>query len=972
MSETIYFLDDEQKLLKGVGEKEIIEDIQTKEITEDKSELMSDALSVTVLDNEKIRDAVFMAVRENESSFSMYKIITDSDPHGTLQFTGVNFAVDELSAYIVKDMRPNGKSVKEVAEQILSYTNGEWRVGYVDSALKAVSGSFYYISVKDALKQLQTFNCEVVFKCKIDGNKVADKWIEIYSRIGEVTNKRFVYGSNALEVVRQRDRSQVYTSIIGRGKGEEVGDGYGRRIEFTDVEWKKSNGDPLDKPKGQNWIEYPEMTKLHGIPTKNGTKRKRETVLILEDVEDTKELLQLTYENLVAYSRPLIQFKTSVLGGDSIGNTVTIHRKDKNYHYQTRVFSVKLNRLTGQTECGLGDNLSNSSTRQSANTQNSIADLTESKMTFYQSTEIGKYQDDIMRGAGKNGGSVYQVNGIEAGISDSREVYETIYMDGPNIPNSQHFMIENSEGISFKNCTKGQWQTVQDVHNGSSETAWTLDGTFNANFIRAGKIRADIFETSFNGTGDQLKMSGGVIRVVNNAKKIMELTKKGMEFWYGSKSIGTMGTEGNQFPELVVGMDSNQNPVFADFDGKALQINLDSGGEAIAISSAKGRGIVIGTANTYLINDRIDLIGRTSISGRLDVSELYIGGKQVYPGQGGGPSNPGDWDGNYPPEVTTSADKFAWELWTYLLSKGYSKASIAGILGNVQGETGGTMDPDTIQIGGPAYGIVQWDGSSYPLVGPPTWDGKVYVQNLFNAAGITDAISSMSGQAKLLDWSMYNGQWLGIVEPASVSGFKGMADPAAAAYTFERNYERPASTHPERQGFAQEWYNKFKNLTITQPNNDIVSIARSWLGWFYYVQLHPSADLGDLNNPNKTGGTDCSGFIWLVLNKAGYRVPANMQWYTGSMTSDARGSRQWLTEISTSQSRAGDVIIYNQGNGAGNNGHTAILLEPYKGDTTQIIEMGGDSRYSGVNVSTIGYAFGSLLSGDRCLARAVK
>lgn len=956
MSETIYFLDDEQKLLKGVGEKEIIEDIQTKEITEDKSELMSDTLSVTVLDNEKIRDAVFMAVRENESSFSMYKIITDSDSNDTLQFTGVNFAVDELSAYIVKDMRPNGKSVKEVAEQILSYTNGEWRVGYVDSALKAVSGSFYYISVKDALKQLQTFNCEVVFKCKIDGNKVADKWIEIYSRIGEVTNKRFVYGSNALEVVRQRDRSQVYTSIIGRGKGEEVGDGYGRRTEFTDVEWKKSNGDPLDKPKGQNWIEYPEMTKLHGIPTKNGTKRKRETVLILEDVEDTKELLQLTYENLVAYSRPLIQFKTSVLGGDSIGNSVTIHRKDKNYHYQTRVFSIKLNRLTGQTECGLGDNLSNSSTRQSASTQNSIADLTESKMTFYQSTEIGKYQDDIMRGAGKNGGSVYQVNGIEAGISDSREVYETIYMDGPNIPNSQHFMIENSEGISFKNCTKGQWQTVQDVHNGSSETAWTLDGTFNANFIRAGKIRADIFETSFNGTGDQLKMSGGVIRVVNNAKKIMELTKKGMEFWNsGGSNIGTIGTTnsaGNPFPDATTPTPIEEN---------ALVIRANGDGKYILLSALEGSGFVmLGNGTTMHIGD-LNVYGK-----------LRLNGQEVYPGQGGGPSNPGDWDGNYPPEVTTSADKFAWELWTYLLSKGYSKASIAGVLGNVQGETGGTMDPDTVQIGGPAYGIVQWDGSAYPLVGPSTWDGKVYVQNLFNAAGITDAISSMSGQAKLLDWTMFNGQWLGIVEPTSVSGFKGMTDPATAAYTFERNYERPANTHPERQGFAQEWYNKFKDLAVTKPNNDIVSIARGWLGWFYYVQLHPSADLGDLNNPNKAGGTDCSGFVWLVLNKAGYRVPANMQWYTGSMTNDARGSHQWLTEINASQSRAGDVIIYNQGNGAGNNGHTAILLEPYKGDTTQIIEMGGDSRYSGVNVSTIGYAFGSLLSGDRCLARAVK
>lgn len=107
-------------------------------------------------------------------------------------------------------------------------------------------------------------------------------------------------------------------------------------------------------------------------------------------------------------------------------------------------------------------------------------------MTFYESTEIGKYQDDIMRGAGDNGGSIYWVNGIEAGVSDSREIYETVYMDGPNIPRSRFFMVQNNSGISFKQCKKGEWQTIQDVHNGDSTTAWTLDGTFNANFIKAG------------------------------------------------------------------------------------------------------------------------------------------------------------------------------------------------------------------------------------------------------------------------------------------------------------------------------------------------------------------------------------------------------------------------------------------------------------------------------------------------------
>ncbi|MGD1419470.1 hypothetical protein, partial [Enterococcus faecium] len=59
-------------------------------------------------------------------------------------------------------------------------------------------------------------------------------------------------------------------------------------------------------------------------------------------------------------------------------------------------------------------------------------------------------------------------------------------MDGPNIPGSRFFMVQNNSGISFKQCKKGEWKTIQDVHNGDSTTAWTLDGTFNANFIQAG------------------------------------------------------------------------------------------------------------------------------------------------------------------------------------------------------------------------------------------------------------------------------------------------------------------------------------------------------------------------------------------------------------------------------------------------------------------------------------------------------
>ncbi|MCT7748668.1 MAG: hypothetical protein N4R81_05875, partial [Lactobacillus crispatus] len=69
--------------------------------------------------------------------------------------------------------------------------------------------------------------------------------------------------------------------------------------------------------------------------------------------------------------------------------------------------------------------------------------------------------------------------------------------------------------------------------------------------------------------------------------------------------------------------------------------------------------------------------------------------------------------------------------------------------------------------------------------------------------------------------------------------------------------------------------------------------------------------------------------------------------------------------ISSKSAGPGDIIIVNQGGGGGQSGHTAILLEKYKGNSTKIIEEGGDSRYDRVNIRTIGYAFGPLLHGGR-------
>ncbi|MCZ1524879.1 phage tail tip lysozyme [Enterococcus faecium] len=362
---------------------------------------------------------------------------------------------------------------------------------------------------------------------------------------------------------------------------------------------------------------------------------------------------------------------------------------------------------------------------------------------------------------------------------------EILIMDTPNVANAKRVWRWNLNGLGYSD----------NGVNGPFGIAITSKGEIVADFIKVGTINAEVFETSFNAYGDVLKLVKGTLQIWNENKKIMELTKKGMEFWNRKESIGTIGTTdsaGNPFPNAVTPTPLEEN---------SLVIRTNGDGKYILISPTAEKGFVL------LGNGKAIYFGDLDVQGKLTVK-----GKEIIPGQGGGPSGGGESTGGYPSELKTDAEKRAWRIYDILCNNGFTKQSACGILGNIQQETGGTFDPDTVQIGGPAYGLVQWDGSSYPLVGPATWDGKVYVQNLFNAAGIKEPITSLDAQVRLLIWTFTNGQWMGVVQPTTVDGFKACTDPRQAAYAFERNYERPAATHPERQDYAVNWYNKFKDL----------------------------------------------------------------------------------------------------------------------------------------------------------------
>ncbi|MFK4949918.1 phage tail spike protein, partial [Lactococcus petauri] len=843
----VLFLDKFQKVMKSFDSAELSECIQTREITTNASELMNDSLSLSLAYEALLEEASYIALNDSgEKQFTLYRILKSSDEENILSFENINFAVDELDNFIIKDVRPNNKELPQVINQLLNDSGCDWKLG-VCEVNKNITSNFYYSSMREALKALQEFGCEFTFAVEITGNTITRKVINCYNKIGKVTNKRFEYGEDVLKIVREKDRTNIVTAIIGRGKGEEVGDGYGRRLEFTNVEWKKSNGKPLDKPKGQNYLEYPEMTAEYGIPS-NGKMLPRKTVVVFEDIEDENELLQKTYETLEYYSRPLVQFSTEVLGADAIGNTVTIHRGDRGYHYQTRVFKVVTNYVTGQVQAGLGDNLNGTSiNRQVSNVQNNISDLNQNKMGFYESTEIGKYQDDIMRGAGKNGGSVRWVNGIEAGISNSREIYEAIFMDGKNIENSKDFLVQNNAGIVFKHCKKGQWKTVQDVHNGAGKTAWTMDGVFNADFIKAGTLE------------------GVKLRSVNN-KFIVEISDGKVRFL---KNLGNGKEEEMIAFAPVFNVDTNE------LKGVSL---IQNPGFKFSIASNTSSGIsydVLRVPEDSIGKDRkLDLFGDINITGR-----LLLNGQEVVAGGGSGGG-----EGEFPPEIVTDQEKNAWIVWQFLKSKGYTEQAAAGILGNMDQESG--VMPDTEQIGGPAYGLVQWDGSAYPLVPPATWNGREYVQNLMRAAGISGDYKIAKTQSQLLEWCMFNGQYIPTSSyPYSVAQFKGLTDISTATTAFEANFERPAATHPERIQLAIKWYNKLHGLKPPTPSGNL----KEQLDKFYNTYKERYVQNG------QCVGLTTAWMATLTANKYGM-TPWNSQ-STNPDGSPTSGNPRWNYEI---------------------------------------------------------------------------
>lgn len=369
----IYLFDNEERLLKVVRRNAIKSALQKYALTTEN--YVSDRLTVEMkaLNDDEFEKVEYMAIQSMEDThlFHYFYIAQKSTKGEISTFTGVQSGIEELRKTPVFDKRPKNTPAKPVINELLQGTN--WQARFIADTTNH-STNFYYTSVFDALKKLcKVWGLEMQFFVEMNSNGLGARYIDFKKKIGEAVGKRVVYGHNALEILKEVERTNIFTALIGRGKGEQVssaeesgkgGDGYGRKITFEDVVWSKAKGDPLDKPKGQKYLEIPEMTRTYGIKNSDGTIRPKIGFTEFNEEEDPNELIKLTYQTLINSARPQLTLKTSsvYLRGVKIGDTIRVVRHDKKLDYDTRIFEITFNRLNNQSsDIKLGDQIGESS-----------------------------------------------------------------------------------------------------------------------------------------------------------------------------------------------------------------------------------------------------------------------------------------------------------------------------------------------------------------------------------------------------------------------------------------------------------------------------------------------------------------------------------------------------------------------------------------------------------------------------------
>lgn len=254
-------------------------------------------LELTIEDDIQIEKEYKLLYQDNSGTWFEYDIkeIEEEKVDGIVKkhlFCEHSF-YETLGDYIA-DKRPSG-SAKFALGVALNPTR--WEVGIVDD-LGESSTNFYRISAKEAVaKVVENWGGELRYRITVEGNKIVRREVDLLRRRGKDTGKRLEYNKDLSHISRTVQRDSIITAMYGFGKGEEIGDGFGRGIDFASVN------------DGKKYLENNEARKRWGRNSPEGKKVHRYGKVEDGGIEDPLELKKFTKQELDKRSQPAITYQ---------------------------------------------------------------------------------------------------------------------------------------------------------------------------------------------------------------------------------------------------------------------------------------------------------------------------------------------------------------------------------------------------------------------------------------------------------------------------------------------------------------------------------------------------------------------------------------------------------------------------------------------------------------------------------------
>ena len=293
MAVTVYIFGTDRRVRTPLGPE------QAQDLIHDENEHKI-TVSVSAAHNVKNGEYIgFRCVDEHFRLFCVTNTVLDDDKR-LIDVTATDAIVQDMKEAIIES---NQQLDVSLLEALAAYVPDEsWVIAGEAPVDRLEKSRAYYTSLwtmVTTLEQLYEWAIDAYYL--FDGAQVTGKVLHMRSPEPVFRGRILQSGRDASKVLIT-SAGRPITRLYGLGKSTGTED-EPQNLTFADVVWSKADGDPVDKPKGQTWVEDPDAAAAEGVHT---------DVYTAQDAENPADLLKRTWEELQRRKQPTVSIKATV------------------------------------------------------------------------------------------------------------------------------------------------------------------------------------------------------------------------------------------------------------------------------------------------------------------------------------------------------------------------------------------------------------------------------------------------------------------------------------------------------------------------------------------------------------------------------------------------------------------------------------------------------------------------------------